>query len=96
MSWFSSSGGVGCLRVVGVLFSGCAVLASLPCSAQALGKEHPVEHPTFYRTISIDGLSIFYREAGPKMRRHFYCFMACLLPRGCSSFFSPGYPIAIT
>jgi pimeloyl-ACP methyl ester carboxylesterase len=25
-----------------------------------------MEHPTFYRTIKIDGLSIFYREAGPK------------------------------
>jgi pimeloyl-ACP methyl ester carboxylesterase len=25
-----------------------------------------VEHPTFYRTIEIDGLSIFYREAGAK------------------------------
>jgi pimeloyl-ACP methyl ester carboxylesterase len=25
-----------------------------------------MEHPTFYRTIHIDGLSIFYREAGPK------------------------------
>jgi pimeloyl-ACP methyl ester carboxylesterase len=25
-----------------------------------------VEHPTFYRTTRIDGLSIFYREAGPK------------------------------
>jgi pimeloyl-ACP methyl ester carboxylesterase len=25
-----------------------------------------VEHPTFYRTIQIAGLSIFYREAGPK------------------------------
>jgi pimeloyl-ACP methyl ester carboxylesterase len=25
-----------------------------------------VEHPTFYRTIQIDGVSIFYREAGPK------------------------------
>jgi len=29
-------------------------------------EENPVEHPTFYRTIQIDGLSIFYREAGPK------------------------------
>src|SRR5439155_4185552 len=28
-------------------------------------KERPVEHPTYYRTIPIDGLSIFYREAGP-------------------------------
>ena len=25
-----------------------------------------MEHATFYRTIQIDGLSIFYREAGPK------------------------------
>jgi pimeloyl-ACP methyl ester carboxylesterase len=25
-----------------------------------------LEHQTFYRTIQIDGLSIFYREAGPK------------------------------
>src|SRR5260221_9950271 len=34
--------------------------------AQAQGKEGPVKHPIFYRTIQIDGLSIFYREAGPK------------------------------
>src|SRR5689334_3521420 len=32
----------------------------------ALGKERTMEHPTFYRTIQVDGLSIFYREAGPK------------------------------
>src|SRR6478672_5587827 len=32
----------------------------------AQGKEHPVEHQTSCRTIQIDGLSIFYREAGPK------------------------------
>ncbi len=25
-----------------------------------------MKHPTFYRTIDIDGLKIFYREAGPK------------------------------
>ena len=24
-----------------------------------------MEHPTFYRTTKVDGLSIFYREAGP-------------------------------
>src|SRR6266508_5915467 len=40
------------------------MLASFQFLAQ--GKERPVEHPTFYRTIQIDGLSIFYREAGPK------------------------------
>jgi pimeloyl-ACP methyl ester carboxylesterase len=42
------------------------VLASFQLPAQAQGKERPVEHLTFYRTIQIDGLSIFYREAGPK------------------------------
>jgi hypothetical protein len=26
----------------------------------------PPKYPTSYRTIVIDGLSIFYREAGPK------------------------------
>ena len=29
-------------------------------------KEEAVNHPTFYRTINVDGISIFYREAGPK------------------------------
>jgi len=29
-------------------------------------KEQPVKHATSYRTIQVDGLSIFYREAGPK------------------------------
>ena len=33
---------------------------------KAQGKEPPMKYPTFYRTIQIDGLSIFYREAGPK------------------------------
>src|SRR6266496_5933039 len=40
------------------------MLASFQLLAQ--GKERPVEHPTFYRTTQIDGLSICYREAGPK------------------------------
>lgn len=29
-------------------------------------KEEAVNHSTFYRTINVDGISIFYREAGPK------------------------------
>ena len=43
-----------------------AMLASFQLLAQGQGKERPVEHPTLYRTIQVDGLSIFYREAGPK------------------------------
>src|SRR3954467_3776801 len=42
------------------------MLASFQLLAQVQGKERPVEHPTFCRTTQIDGLSIFYREAGPK------------------------------
>jgi pimeloyl-ACP methyl ester carboxylesterase len=44
------------------------IVAVMLASAQllALGKERTMEHPTFYRTIQVDGLSIFYREAGPK------------------------------
>jgi len=45
---------------------GSVMLASFQCAAQAQGKDRPVEHTTFYRTTQIDGLSIFYREAGPK------------------------------
>jgi len=41
-------------------------LGSFHLLAQAQGKERPVQHPTSYRTTQIDGLSIFYREAGPK------------------------------
>src|SRR3984957_6844167 len=52
---------VSCMALV---FS--AVLSSFQLPAQAQGKERPMEHPTVYRTTQIDGLSVFYREAGPK------------------------------
>ncbi len=42
------------------------MLAIFQLPAQAQGKERPVKRPTLYRTIQVDGLSIFYREAGPK------------------------------
>jgi pimeloyl-ACP methyl ester carboxylesterase len=46
-----------------------AVVVSLLLSqslAHAQEKERTVENPTSYRTVKVDGLSIFYREAGPK------------------------------
>jgi hypothetical protein len=42
------------------------MLAIFQVPAHAQGKERSVKQPTFYRTIQVDGLSIFYREAGPK------------------------------
>ena len=41
-------------------------LAPFQLPGVAQGKEHPVKYPTLYRTIQVDGLSIFYRKAGPK------------------------------
>src|SRR5215510_10957993 len=34
--------------------------------SQAQGRERPMQHPTVYCRTTIDGLSLFYREAGPK------------------------------
>src|SRR4051812_2517902 len=42
-----------------------AFAASCFSAAQAAGKDDVMQHPVFYRTTKVDGLSIFYREAGP-------------------------------
>jgi pimeloyl-ACP methyl ester carboxylesterase len=42
------------------------MLATFQSPTRAQRKERPVKHATLYRTIQTDGLSIFYREAGPK------------------------------
>ena len=65
-----------CLRVARVAVMVAAMLASLqllaPDQILARGQqrdrpmEQRTEHPTVYRSVQIDGLSIFYREAGPK------------------------------
>src|SRR5215469_15961267 len=51
-------------------FALAAILFLMPGSfqslAQAQGKGYTVANPTSNRTIQVDGLSIFYREAGPK------------------------------
>ncbi len=43
-----------------------AMFASLRSPAHAQEGERPVGHPTVYRTAQVDGVSIFYRETGPK------------------------------
>ena len=57
-----------CFRVFRMISVVSAILTSLQLLAPAQGKEHPVEYPTSYRTEQVEGLSIFYREAGPKDR----------------------------
>jgi len=66
MPLFRSPHGTRCLQLSCVALVVFAMLASFQSLAQAQGKERPVGNPTFYRTIKMDGLSIFYREAGPK------------------------------
>jgi alpha-beta hydrolase superfamily lysophospholipase len=46
------------LGLIGVLI--------LSCNALAQSKESAMAQPTSYRTVNVDGLAIFYREAGPK------------------------------
>src|ERR1700753_1024010 len=53
----------GRLRVI-FLFATVLVFVHGPLHAQS--KNPPMNYPTAYRTIEVDGLSIFYREAGPK------------------------------
>ena len=62
-----SSLSIRCLQVccMALMVSGAA-LPSPQVMAQAQRKKSPVEHSTFYRTTQTDGLTIFYREAGPK------------------------------
>ncbi len=54
--------------VVAVMLASLQLQSQVEVMAQrkAQGKERAVEQPTFYRTTQIDGLSIFYREAGPR------------------------------
>src|SRR6266536_6025234 len=54
------------LQVLRMVLVVSVMLAIFQLPAHAQGKEHSVKHPTFYRTIQVDGLSIFYREAGSK------------------------------
>ena len=48
-----------------VVFSGRST-----ARAQTAG-DTPDVHPTLHRSVKIDGLDIFYREAGPTKRRRF-------------------------
>lgn len=49
---------------VATTLAAVAVLGALTLIAS--GKEPPMKPPVFYRSVTVDGLNIFYREAGPK------------------------------
>jgi pimeloyl-ACP methyl ester carboxylesterase len=66
MRLLSSPSWAGCLQVSCMALLVSTALASFQVLAQARVKELLMEQRTSYRTTKIDGLSVFYREAGPK------------------------------
>src|SRR3984957_20765396 len=55
------------LLTISVMLASLQLLAQVQePQVQIRREEKNMKHPTFYRTTQIDGLSIFYREAGPK------------------------------
>ncbi len=54
------------LKALGIALIASLVVTSCQSHQEVQRKERRVEHHTLYRTRQIDGLSIFYREAGPK------------------------------
>ena len=66
MRLFYSSRWPRLLQVSRVVLVVSMILAVFHPPAHAEGKERPVKTQTSYRMIKVDGLSIFYREAGPK------------------------------
>jgi len=65
MNLFCSARRSSFLQVSRMALAVSVILAMLQLTAH--GREHPVKYPTYYRTIQVDGLSIFYREAGPDL-----------------------------
>ena len=68
MRLFTSPYWVRCVHASRVALLIFAMLASFRELAEGQGKERLMKYASSYRTIQIDGLSIFYRyrEAGPK------------------------------
>ena len=64
-----------------------ALIAPAALALAAGAKAQPVasdSSTTTYRTVSLDGLKIFYREAGPKDAPTIFMLHGYPLHRGCS------------
>jgi len=63
-SRFKSKSTLGFIAVITISIAGVFMTG---CSAEQASKvAAPKKSPTLYKTIKVDGLDIFYREAGPK------------------------------
>jgi len=96
MRSFSSSRWPKFLQVFRVVLVVSMMLAIFHPPAHAEGKERPVKTQTSYRTIKVDGLSIFYREAGPKDAPTLLLLHGLPSSSRCSNLCTLGSPITIT
>lgn len=62
-----------------------AVVLAATSGVNAQEEDSTMEQQVFYRTVTVDGLSIFYREAGRKDARPFFCCTVFRPRRGCFS-----------
>ena len=62
-----------------------AVVLATTSGMDAQKKDKAMEQQVFYCTVRVDGLSIFYREAGGKTLRPFFCCTVFRPRRGCFS-----------
>jgi hypothetical protein len=75
------------LALIAVYFG---VITMTPNQAASADRDPDRRPPVFYRSITVDGLSIFYREAGRPEHRRFCCCTDFRRLRGCTSRSSPG------
>lgn len=66
MHHFTSERWPRCLLLPLKVLAATALLATIPSLAKTPGRNHQVKYSTTYQTVQVDGLSVFYREAGPK------------------------------
>jgi hypothetical protein len=71
------------LAFAAALISSTALAITAP--AAALAAVQAVVPTVHYHTVKVDGIDIFYREAGPRARPSCFCCTASRPPRTCSA-----------
>ena len=62
-----------------------AVVLAATSGVDAQEKDNTMKQQVFYHSVTVNGLSIFYREAGGKTLRPFFCCTVFRPRRGCFS-----------
>jgi hypothetical protein len=59
-------GGINTMKSIVRIVATLAIVLATTLGMNAQRKDKAMEQQVFYRTVRVNGLSIFYREAGPK------------------------------